>query len=189
MHPHGDHFPPHLGRDGPSAKKTAVRVYQFSKTAARFPTEVAAGLPPEDCEVSMNGSMSRSTSDREEDGLRLLALSRIPRCATCPRLAALRANHGGDSASPVPDAPRACTHRCCEPLVKLYGPPDDEQAAHPRLANDRDHPPVGIDVSPRGFGHLFRGDCGNLLEKLEVPPRRPSVEQFQAVVHRLVLGR
>jgi hypothetical protein len=57
----------------------------------------------------------------EEDGLRLFALSRIPRCATCPRLAALEANHGDGAARAVPSAPRSCTDEYCAPLVKRYG--------------------------------------------------------------------
>jgi len=68
----------------------------------------------------MNNSMLHCTLD-DEDGLRLLALSRIPQCSTCPRLAALRANHGERSARTVPDAPPACTYRFCAPLVRRYG--------------------------------------------------------------------
>ena len=68
----------------------------------------------------MNGSMYFCTP-HEEDGLRLLALSRIPRCAVCPRLEALRANHGNGLTRPVPNAPRSCTTRYCAPLVKRYG--------------------------------------------------------------------
>ena len=100
-------------------------MYQYSNTAARFPTEVVVELFPEDCEDRMNKSMHHCTPD-DEDGLRLLGLSRIPQCATCPRLAALRANHGSDSARPIPDAPAACTYRYCKPLVRRYGRPEVE---------------------------------------------------------------
>jgi hypothetical protein len=68
----------------------------------------------------MNDLMLRSMHD-DEDGLRFLALSRIPQCTTCPRLAALRSNHQQGCPRPVPDAPRACTYLYCAPLVRRYG--------------------------------------------------------------------
>jgi len=58
---------------------------------------------------------------QNEDGLRLLALSRIPRCTVCPRLAALQTLHGDGSRGPIPGPPRTCTTRYCAPLVKRYG--------------------------------------------------------------------
>ena len=73
----------------------------------------------------MNKSMLHCTSD-DVDGLRLLALSRIPQCASCPRLAALRVNHCSDPGRPIPDAPAACTYRYCAPLVRRYGRPEVE---------------------------------------------------------------
>jgi len=57
----------------------------------------------------------------DEDGLRLLALSRIPQCTACPRLAALQTNHGSGAARPIPDAPAECTYRYCAPLARRYG--------------------------------------------------------------------
>jgi hypothetical protein len=58
-----------------------------------------------------------------EDGLRLLGLSRIPRCAACPRLAALWTTH--ENRLPVlaslPPAPPTCTHRVCAPLINRFG--------------------------------------------------------------------
>jgi hypothetical protein len=77
-------------------------------------------FPQENCEVDMNGSMYFSTP-HEEDGLRLLALSRIPQCSVCPRLDALRANHGSGKTFAVPDAPRDCKYRYCKPLMRRYG--------------------------------------------------------------------
>jgi hypothetical protein len=70
----------------------------------------------------MNGTMLHPTPEsQDEDGLRLLALSRIPRCAACPRLSALEVNHRRGSTGLVPDPPRDCTTRYCAPLVKRYG--------------------------------------------------------------------
>ena len=70
----------------------------------------------------MNGTMLISTpANHDEDGLRLLGLSRIPRCAGCPRLSALQDIHRSGSTALVPGPPRTCTTRYCEPLVKRYG--------------------------------------------------------------------
>ena len=56
------------------------------------------------------------------DGLRLLALGRIPRCGGCPRFEALVDGHdGGDELrGPLPDVPEYCTHQVCAPLVIRY---------------------------------------------------------------------
>ncbi len=56
----------------------------------------------------------------EMDGLRLLGLSRITRCAGCPRLEALREARDHRSAPTVrwPAPPRACRHQICAPLVR-----------------------------------------------------------------------
>ena len=53
------------------------------------------------------------------DGLRLLAMGRIPRCYGCPRFAALLDAHGrGDKVrGSLPDVPEHCTHQVCAPLV------------------------------------------------------------------------
>ena len=56
------------------------------------------------------------------DGLRLLALGRIPRCDGCPRFRALVDGHdNGDTRhGPLPDVPDYCTHQVCAPLVIRY---------------------------------------------------------------------
>ena len=61
-----------------------------------------------------------ATSERlEKEGLRLLCLSRIPRCALCPRLEALRIAHETRAklALPVPAVPESCRHQICAPLI------------------------------------------------------------------------
>jgi hypothetical protein len=57
-----------------------------------------------------------------DDGLRLLGLSRIPRCADCPRLQALQiAYHTGTRRSaPWPPPPRICRHQVCTPLLRRF---------------------------------------------------------------------
>ena len=57
---------------------------------------------------------------QDADALRLLAVSRIPRCKACPRLAALEEIYLGDAralAGPLPSVPPYCTHTVCRPLV------------------------------------------------------------------------
>ncbi len=56
------------------------------------------------------------------DGLRLLALSRIPRCGTCPRFHALvEAHHRGARVDHrLPGAPAHCSHEVCAPLVARW---------------------------------------------------------------------
>lgn len=60
---------------------------------------------------------------RDVDGLRLLALSRIPRCETCPRLRALKTAHerGSSLETPLPAVPDGCDHEVCAPLVTRLG--------------------------------------------------------------------
>ena len=63
-----------------------------------------------------------------QDQLRLLALSRIPRCADCARLAALLAAHeaGVPLDPPPPRVPAHCRHQVCAPLVvRLTSWPQD----------------------------------------------------------------
>jgi len=57
------------------------------------------------------------------DGLRLLAMSRIPRCGTCPRFRSLVEAHAGDRLPPggVPPVPTYCSHQVCAPLVARWG--------------------------------------------------------------------
>jgi len=56
------------------------------------------------------------------DGLRLLALSRIPRCTRCPRLEALRAAYRARavSANALPPVPAGCLIDYCAPLAARY---------------------------------------------------------------------
>ena len=57
---------------------------------------------------------------RNTDGLRLLAVSRIPRCSRCPRLAMLQAVYRRETraeAQPLPPVPSFCSHTVCRPLV------------------------------------------------------------------------
>jgi hypothetical protein len=70
------------------------------------------------------------------DALRLLGLSRIPRCAACLRLRALEtALLGGTRlAAPWPPAPQRCHHQICAPMVRRFtdlapGIPGDEKPA------------------------------------------------------------
>ena len=62
--------------------------------------------------------------DQDLDGLRLVALGRIPRCATCPRLAVLAAARRGRAVTgPFPEVPAACDHQVCAPMVaRLISP-------------------------------------------------------------------
>lgn len=58
----------------------------------------------------------------DKDGLRLLGLSRVPRCAGCARLDALLAAHrtGERLAVPWPAAPACCREQICAPLVRRF---------------------------------------------------------------------
>lgn len=61
---------------------------------------------------------------REQDALRLLGLSRIPRCADCPRLFALSAAHRkGSFLRTLPPAPVECRSQICAPLVSRFSAP------------------------------------------------------------------
>ena len=61
----------------------------------------------------------------DEDALRLLGLSRIPRCADCDILDALRVAHENREplTGPLPPAPRNCGDQICRPLVTRYARP------------------------------------------------------------------
>jgi hypothetical protein len=65
------------------------------------------------------------------DGLRLLALSRIPRCGTCPRFRALVDAHDGGSRlrDNLPAVPDYCTHQVCTPLAARWTEPEPVEAA------------------------------------------------------------
>ncbi len=57
------------------------------------------------------------------DGLRLIALGRIPRCQACPRYRALLDAHSGlrVPGSALPRVPKNCNHEVCAPLVHRLG--------------------------------------------------------------------
>jgi hypothetical protein len=57
-----------------------------------------------------------------EDGLRLLGLSRIPRCGDCPRLRALQFAYytGARHSASWPPPPRGCRQQVCTPLLQRY---------------------------------------------------------------------
>jgi hypothetical protein len=57
--------------------------------------------------------------EQELDGLRLLALGRIPRCSECELYASLAAIHSGglDRSVSLPAPPAGCTHQVCSPLA------------------------------------------------------------------------
>jgi len=61
---------------------------------------------------------------REMDHLRLLGISRIPRCVECPRLSALAAAlRRAPGTATAPPRPRSgCTHEVCRPLISRYFP-------------------------------------------------------------------
>lgn len=66
--------------------------------------------------------VAATLSRRDVDGLRLLGLSRIPRCASCPRLEGFLAafEAGRPLTAPVPAPPSDCDYRICAPLVPCY---------------------------------------------------------------------
>jgi hypothetical protein len=59
---------------------------------------------------------------KDEDALRLLGLSRIPRCAECDRLDALRVAHETREplTGPLPPVPSGCGDQVCRPLIARY---------------------------------------------------------------------
>jgi hypothetical protein len=64
------------------------------------------------------------TEETDLDGLRLVALGRIPRCGACPRFHALVDAHARDlpRSAALPGVPEYCTHQVCAPLVARYEP-------------------------------------------------------------------
>jgi hypothetical protein len=68
------------------------------------------------------------------DSLRLLALSRIPRCAVCPRFHALLSARARGSLGALPAVPTGCTHQVCAPLVTRYAPAAAPRAGQPPRA-------------------------------------------------------
>lgn len=69
------------------------------------------------------------------DGLRLLAIGRIPRCSECPRFDALIRSHRGArrDPAPLPAVPDSCTHQVCAPLAVRYGADSDDANPSPLL--------------------------------------------------------
>jgi len=63
------------------------------------------------------------------DGLRLVALGRIPQCRGCPRFGALVRRHqaGGAVTVALPAVPEFCTHQYCSPLVARPAPGESPQ--------------------------------------------------------------
>jgi len=68
---------------------------------------------------------------KDQDELRLLALSRIPRCAACSRLRALRAIHedGVPLEAPLPPSTNNCDAPYCAPLAARYATEERREAA------------------------------------------------------------
>jgi hypothetical protein len=68
------------------------------------------------------GRISNVRFPDPEDGMRLVAMGRIPRCEACPRYQALVVAHmlPGRPRLPLPAAPVSCSHRVCAPLVNRY---------------------------------------------------------------------
>jgi hypothetical protein len=58
----------------------------------------------------------------EKDGLRLLGISRISRCESCERLAALLAAYRSRQSVklPLPRVPNDCSYEFCAPLVTRF---------------------------------------------------------------------
>lgn len=82
------------------------------------------------------GVRSNAKASNDLDGLRLLALSRIPRCGSCPRFGSLVEAYAHD-APPVRElgeVPPNCTHQVCAPLAERYRPPEPASSARPRVA-------------------------------------------------------
>jgi len=73
----------------------------------------------------------------DKDGLRLLGLSRVPRCAACPRLDALLAAHltGTPLAVPWPAPAACCREQICAPLVRRLA---GDEATRDQLSTLRD---------------------------------------------------
>ncbi len=55
------------------------------------------------------------------DGLRILALGRIPHCTRCPRYRELARR---ERKGPLPPVPPGCNHQVCAPLAARFRPED-----------------------------------------------------------------
>jgi len=64
---------------------------------------------------------SEKTDQKNLDRLRILGLSRIPRCAACTRYKVLKSAYtSGRSSSRLPPVPLECDHPICAPLVSRW---------------------------------------------------------------------
>ena len=66
--------------------------------------------------------LTRKLRSGDVDRLRLLGISRIPRCSSCPRLLALvaAADDGPRPIEILPAAPQRCRYQVCKPLIPRY---------------------------------------------------------------------
>jgi len=78
---------------------------------------------------------SENKTHRDMDHMRLLGISRIPRCANCPRLPELAAalKRGSGRAGSLSDLPAGCRHEVCRPLVERYFRPAESPSPTLRL--------------------------------------------------------
>ena len=83
------------------------------------------------------GSRSNAKASNDLDGLRLLALSRIPRCGSCPRFGSLVEAYVHDEcpSRELGPVPVSCTHQVCAPLAERYRPPEATASARLRIAS------------------------------------------------------
>ena len=73
------------------------------------------------------GIRSNAKASNDLDGLRLLALSRIPRCGSCPRFGSLVEAYVAAQEDERPSrelgaVPANCTHQVCAPLAERFRP-------------------------------------------------------------------
>jgi hypothetical protein len=83
------------------------------------------------------GFRSNAKPSNDLDGLRLLALSRIPRCGSCPRFGSLVEAYAGDERPmrQLGSVPANCTHQVCAPLAERYRPPEAAPRSGARVAS------------------------------------------------------
>ena len=83
--------------------------------------------------VAVNRIPKINSNPNDLDGLRLIALGRIPRCARCDLYRELLALHSNSGRVPsrLPDPPADCMHRVCAPLAI-------------RLSRSQEYPVTGL---------------------------------------------